>query len=228
VKSKIVSVLAITAAFALFAAVPTAHAQYDNSNDDVSCQTITKGVLKLKPALNNVAPTVPQVIQVGGTLGACTSTTHPALVFPEGKSKFKGVLTISPTGPGCLGLVGSSTATGDLTFSFSATDGPGGPGLLHKTTVVHVSSGGVVGGLATIGNGAYGQFGLGTANGGTALSITDPPGVTYGFKGGNGGATSEALIFTQQAGGTLATQCGLTPPLGIKAINIGVGEIHLQ
>jgi hypothetical protein len=112
-------------------------------------------VLKFKPALNNNPSTVPQVIQVGGTLGACVSTTHAALVFPEGKSKFKGVLTISPTGPGCLGLLGASSASGDLTFTFNATDGVGGPGLLHKTTILHIPSGGT-GGLATVGNGAYG------------------------------------------------------------------------
>jgi hypothetical protein len=101
------------AVFGLCAFVPVARAQYDNSNDDVQCQTITKGVLKFKPALNNNPSTVPQVIQVGGTLGACVSTTHAALVFPEGKSKFTGVLTISPTGPGCLGLLGASSASGD-------------------------------------------------------------------------------------------------------------------
>lgn len=222
-KNRITGVLAITAAFGLFAFVSTASAQYDNTNDDVECQTITKGVLKFKPALNNSPSTVPQVIQVGGTLGACVSTTHPALVFPEGKSKFKGTLTISPTGPGCLGLLGPSAASGDLFFTFSATDGPGGPGLKFKSTTLHIPANGTVGGLATIGNGAYGQFGLGTANGGAALSVT-----AGGFTGGDAGATSEGLVFTQQAGGTLTTLCGLTPPLGVKAINIGVGEIHIK
>ncbi len=227
-KSKLVGVLAITAAFGLCAFAPAAYAQYDNEQDDVQCQTITKGVIKFKPALNNSPSVGPQTIQVGGTLGACVSTTHAALVFPEGKSKFKGVLTISPNGPGCLGLLGASSATGDLTFSWNATDGPAGPKILHKTTILHIPSGGTVGGLATVGNGAYGQFGLGSANGGAALSITDPVGGTSGFKGGNGGATSEGLVFTQQAGGTLATLCNQVSPLGLKSINLGLGELHLQ
>ena len=216
---KFVGMLAITAAFGLCAFVPSARAQYDNTNDDVHCQTVTKGVLKFKPPLN-LADQGPGTIQVGGTLGGCSSTTHPALVFPEGKSKFKGILN-SPT-TGCLGLLGASGATGDLTFTFSATDGVGGPGLKLKTSVVHVPAGGSVGGLLGIGGGSYGQFGLGTPNGGAALSVTG------GFTGGNAGATSGGLVVTQQSSATLATFCGLTPPLGVKQINIGVAQIDLQ
>lgn len=218
-KNKIVGVLAMTAAVGLCGFVPAAYAQYDNSNDTVHCETITKGSLKFKPALNNTDQGA-ALIKVSGTLGACKSASHPALVFPEGKSKFKGVLN-SPTS-GCLGLLGPSGASGDIFFTFSATDGVGGPGLLFKTSTVTLTSGDAVGGLATIGGGAYGQFGLGTPNGGGALAVSG------GFTGGDGGATSGALIFTQQAGDTLATFCALTPPLGIKAINIGVGQIDLQ
>jgi hypothetical protein len=203
----------------LCAFVPAAYAQYDNSNDDVECQTITKGVLKFKPFLNNVDQGA-GTIKVSGTLGACKSNTHATLVFPEAKSKFKGLLN-SPTS-GCLGLLGPSGASGTITLTFKATDGVGGPGLLFPTSTVTVTAGDSVGGLATIGNGAYGQFGLGTGGGGTALAVSG------GFTGGDGGATSDALIFTQQAADTLSTFCGQTPPLGIKGINIGVGTIHLQ
>jgi len=230
VKSKIVGVLAIGTALALSTA--PAWAQYDNSNDDVVCQTVTKGVLKFKPALNNNPSTVPQLIQVGGTLGACKSNTHAALVFPEGKSKFKGLLTISPTGPGCLGLLGPSNAAGTLTFTFSATDGVGGAALLHKTATVTVPAGGTVGGLFAAGGaspqlpgGAYGSFALGAPNGANALSIS----AGSGFTGGDGGATSAGFVVTQQAGDTLATFCNDTAPgKGVKAINVGIGSIQLK
>jgi hypothetical protein len=227
--------LAITAALGL-CSVP-AWAQYDNELDDVVCQTVTKGVLKFKPALNNVGSALPQTIQVGGTLGACKSNTNANLVFPEGKSKFKGVLTI-PTSPGCLGLLGPSGATGSITFSWNATENsvPATPQkILWKTSIVNVPSGGSIGGLFAAGGsspqlpgGAYGQFSLGAPNGAAALSVTDPIGGTAGFKGGDGGATSSAFIVTQQAGDTLAAFCGLTPPLGVKSINIGVGSIELK
>jgi hypothetical protein len=223
VKIKIVGVLAIGTALALSTAPAWAQG-YDNSNDDVICQTITKGVIKFKPALNNVGSALPQSIQVGGTLGACKSNTNANLVFPEGKSKFKGILSI-PTSPGCLGLLGPSAASGSLTFTFNATDTtvPASPQpLLFKTATVTVSSGGTVGGLATIGLGAYGQFGLGSPQGGTALAVAG------GFTGGDGGSTSEGLVFTQQAADTISTFCGLTPPLGVKQINIGVGVVHLK
>ena len=235
-KSRIVGVLAITAALGL-CSVP-AWAQYDNSNDDVVCQTITKGVLKFKPALNNVGSATPQTIQVGGTLGACKSNTNANLVFPEGKSKFKGVLTI-PTSPGCLGLLGPSGAAGSITFSWNATENsvPATPQkILYKTSIVNVSSGGSIGGLFSAGGsspqlpgGAYGSFALGSPNGATALSVTPPIGATNAaFTGGDGGAMSAGFIVTQQAGDTLAAFCGLTPPLGVKSINIGVGSIQLK
>jgi hypothetical protein len=225
--------LAITVAFGLCAFVPAARAQYDNTNDDVVCQTITKGVLKFKPALNNNPSTVPQLIQVGGTLGACKSNTNANLVFPEGKSKFKGLLTISPTGPGCLGLLGASTASGTLTFTFSATENsvPASPqALMFKTATVNVPSGGTLGGLYNAGGGAgelpggaYGKFALGAPNGAAALSVTG------GFTGGDGGATSAGFVVTTQAGDTLATFCAdVLPGKGIKAINIGVGQIQLK
>jgi hypothetical protein len=220
VRSKIFGLVGTAAVIGVCAFSPAAYAQYDNTNDTVHCETVIKGSLKFKPALNNVDQG-PALIKVSGTLGACTSPSHPALVFPEGKSKFKGLLT-SPTS-GCLGLLGPSGATGDLTFTFNATDGPGGPGLLLKTTVLHIPAGGSLGGTVAVGGGTYGQFGLGTPNGAGALSLT-----SGGFTGGNGGATSGGLVVTQQAVGSLGTACALAPPLGIKAINIGLAQIDLQ
>ena len=215
-KNKLFSVLGVGAVVGLCAFVPSARAQaVDNSNDTVHCETITKGSLKFKPALNNTDQGASQ-IKVQGTLGGCSSPSNPALVFPEGKSKFKGLLN-SPTS-GCLGLLGPSGASGDIVFTW----GVASPGVLFKTSTVHLTAGDSVGGFTGIGGGQYGQFGLGTPNGGGALAVDG------GFTGGSGGVNSGGLIFTQQSVATLGTLCSQAVPLGIKAINIAVGQIDLQ
>src|SRR5690349_18045467 len=94
-------------------------AQYDNTNDTVHCGTILKGVIKPKPVLNNLG-SGPSTFAIGGTLGGCSSPSNSNLVFPEGKSKFKG--TINAPTSNCAGLAGVSTSTGTITITWNAFD----------------------------------------------------------------------------------------------------------
>ena len=97
---------------------------YDNTNDTVRCLTVTKGIIKANPPLQ-FGGALPTTISISGTLGGCTSPSHPTLVFPEGKSKFKGTL-LAPTND-CTNLNGPTTGTGTIVFTWSATDtGAGG------------------------------------------------------------------------------------------------------
>jgi hypothetical protein len=158
----------------LCAFAPSARAQaVDNSNDTVHCETVTKGAIKFAPALSATGAS-PTTIKISGTLGGCTSPSNPTLVFPEGKSKFKGVLS-APTN-NCAALAGPSGTNGTLTFTW----GVAAPGVTQKVSTVTLPAGGSVGGFGAIGGGLYGTFGLGTPNGGAALSVTG------GFTGGSG------------------------------------------
>ena len=221
-KTKIAVVFGIGAVIGLCTAVPSAWAQYDNSLDTVHCETITKGSLKFKPPLNAVdnGPSV-DGIKVGGTLGGCSSPSNPLLVFPDGKSKFKGVLS-SPTSL-CTGLLGPSNANGTLTFTWKVVPPLPDTAVLFKTSTVTISAGDTIGAFTAVGGGTYGQFLLGTPNGAGALAVTGA------FTGpGGAGANSGGIVYSQQAVATLAGQCALPQPLGIKAINIGLGQIDLQ
>jgi hypothetical protein len=193
-------------------------AQYDNTNDTVTCGTILKGKIKPKPVLNNTGPFVASVFSISGTLGGCSSPSHPALVFPEGKSKFKGTIN-APTN-NCVALAGPSTATGSVTITWSATDGVGGAGLLNKTSVVTIPANGSAGNFAPVAGALHGTFDLGVPN--AALSVTG------GFTGGTGGAGSTATVITTESVPTILSFCALTPPKGLKQITIGVGGLTLQ
>lgn len=212
-KKRLVGVFALSAAFGLCGLGSTALAQtpFANENSTVNCQTVTKGALKFAPALITGGSSL-ETIKVSGTLGGCGIPGHPEVVFPEGKSKFKGVLT-SPTND-CMALNGASATAGSLTFTW----GVAAPGVTQKTSTVNIT--GAFGSSAIINGGLYGQFNLGPPN-------APPVTVTGGFTGGDAGATSTAAVVTQQSAITLGTFC--TPPaLGIKAINIGVANITLQ
>jgi len=189
---------------------------YDNSNDTVHCGTILKGVIKPKPVLNNVG-SGPSVFSISGTLGGCSSASNPALVFPEGKSKFKGTIN-APTNA-CAALAGPSTSTGSITITWGAT-APGGAALLNKTSIVAIPSGGSAGSFAAIAGDSHGTFDLGVPN--TALSVTGA------FTGGTGGAGSTATVITTESVPTILSFCGLTPPKGLKQITISVGGLTLQ
>jgi hypothetical protein len=204
--------------------VPTATAgvpPYDNSQDTVVCTTVTKGIIKVVPPLAIPgSPTTPATISISGTLGGCSSPSHPTLVFPEGKSKFKG--TLNSTTTSCTALAGPTTGTGTITFSWGATDS-NGAGLAQKTSTLSLPTGGAVGGTfnsPTLPAAGYGQFVVGTANG-----VAMAPAVSGGFQGGNGGATSVATIVTTQS---VVTAAGFCVGKGLKQLNIGTGAIELE
>jgi hypothetical protein len=92
--------------------------------------------------------------------------------------------------------------------------------VTQKVSTVTLPAGGSVGGFGAIGGGLYGTFGLGTPNGGAALSVTG------GFTGGSGGVNSGGYVVTQQSVPSILTYCGSLT--GLKAINIGVGQIDLN
>ena len=213
-RTKLVCMLGIAAVAGFCAFAPAARAQaVDNSNDTVHCDTVTKGVIKLAPPLKN-GGTLGAVIKIGGTLGGCVSPSNPSLVFPEGKSKFKGVLNSATND--CAGLAGPSTTSGTLTFTW----GVASPGVTQKVSTVTIPSGGSVGSFTAIGSGAYGVFGLGAPQGGAALSVTG------GFTGGDGGAGSSGYVITTQSVASILSYCASLT--GLKAINIGVSQIDLN
>jgi hypothetical protein len=196
---------------------------YDNSLDTVSCGTILKGVIKPKPVLTNTGAT-PSVFALSGTLSGCTSPSNPNLVFPEGKSKFKGTIN-APTN-NCLALAGSSTATGSITITWGAIDSVSGAGMLNKTSIVNLPSMSSTGNFVVVAGDQHGDFQLGTPN---ALSVTG------GFRGpGGSGAGSNAEVITTESVTTILRACDTlaVPPAipgkGLKQITIGVGGLKLQ
>ena len=105
----------------------------DNSNGTVSCDTITKGVIKPKPTLT-LAGGFATVLSVQGVLRGCT-TNVPGVTFPDGKSKFKG--TIAANDNGCAGLAGASTSTGAITITWGTN-----VAVTNKQSVVTFGVGG--------------------------------------------------------------------------------------
>jgi hypothetical protein len=193
-----------------------AFAQTDNSNGMVTCNTITKGVVKFKPSLTS-AGGFPGTVQISGVLGDCT-TDVAGVTLPEGKSKFKGVLNSADNG--CGGLSGPSTSTGTITITWGTI-----PAVTNKVSTVTISSGGSAGGFSTIVGALRGTFDLGTsppANGGPTSALA----VAGGFTGGDGGATSGATVVTQQSVGSILFGCGSTT--GLKSLNIGAGALRLK
>jgi hypothetical protein len=207
-----------------FAFVPAASAgapPYNNQMDTVVCQTVTKGIIKVAPPLVSPGGATPTTLSISGTLGGCSSPSNPNLVFPEGKSKFKG--TISSTTNSCTALAGPTTGSGTITFSWSGSDSVSLGAFAQKTSTLSLPAGAAVGGVfvtATQPTGAYGQFVVGPGN-----SVAVAPAVTGGFQGTNGGATSNAAIVTVQSVLTLTPLCS---GKGIKQINIATGAIALQ
>jgi hypothetical protein len=121
VRSAVAVVVPLAGWFVFAPAAVAGVPAYDNSQDTVVCTTITKGLIKAVPPLSLIPPFASATtISVSGTLGGCVSPSHPTLVFPEGKSKFKG--TINGTTNNCLSLNGPTTGTGALTVTWGATD----------------------------------------------------------------------------------------------------------
>ena len=201
--------IALPVAALCFAATAHAAGTIDASNSTITCNTITKGVIQLKPALVT-GGTLPGVVKIKGTLSGCT-TTAPGVTSITGT--FKGELT--STANDCANLVGPTSNTGTIAVKWKAI-----PALIDPTSTVTVTAGDAVGGLFLgVPPGAYGLFQLGNPPG-SALSVAGS------FTGGNGGATSVASIVTTQDAGALGTLCA--SPTGLKALNMGVGTITLQ
>ncbi len=120
VMSAVAAVVPLAGWFAFVPAAAAGVPPYDNSQDTVVCTTVTKGIIKASPPLISRGAATPTTLSISGTLGGCSSPSHPSLVFPEGKSKFKG--TITSTTNNCTSLAGATTGTGTITFSWSATD----------------------------------------------------------------------------------------------------------
>jgi hypothetical protein len=220
VMSAVAAVVPLAGWFAFVPAAAAGVPPYNNSQDSVVCTTVTKGIIKASPPLNFVGG-MGATLSISGTLGGCSSPSHPTLVFPEGKSKFKG--TITSTTNNCTSLAGATTGTGTITFTWSATD-TGGAGLAQKTSTLSLPTGGAVGGTFTSPTqpaAGYGQFVVGTANG-----VAMAPAVSGGFQGGDAGATSTATVVTSQSIVTAAAACASTK--GLKQLNIGTGAIELQ
>jgi len=225
VMSAIAAAVPLAGWFAFVPAATAGVAPVDNSQDTVICTTVTKGIIKVTPPLLIPgSPSTPATISISGTLGGCSSPSRPSLVFPEGKSKFKG--TLNSTTTSCTALAGPTTGTGTITFSWGATDtgtGGTGGGLAQKTSTLTLPTGAAVGGMFTSPTqpaAQYGQFVVGTAN-----LVGVAPSVAGGFQGGNGGATSVATIVTTQSVGTAA---GFCVGKGLKQLNIGTGAIELE
>jgi len=230
VMSAVAAVVPLAGWLAFVPAATAGPPPVDVSQETVRCLTVTKGIIKAAPPLVLGGATA-AVISISGTLGGCTSPSRASLVFPEGKSKFKGTLNAATND--CLGLNGPTTGSGTITFTWSATDtgtGGTGGGLASKTSTLTLPTGAAVGGTfmsPTQPNGmgtGYGQFLVGTANG-----VAVAPSVAGDFQGGNGGATSVATLVTSQSTLTAGGFC-LPPPLGkgLKQLNIGTGAILLQ
>jgi hypothetical protein len=249
VMSAVASVMPLAGWLAFVPAATAGVAPVDNSQDTVICTTVTKGIIKVTPPLLIPGGATSTTISISGTLGGCSSPSRGSLVFPEGKSKFKG--TINGTTNSCLALAGPTTGTGTVTFSWGATDtghacsggptpgkacnvtadcGAGGTcvagtggGLAQKTSTLTLPTGAAVGGTfnsPTQPPAGYGQFVVGTANG-----VAVAPSVAGGFQGGNSGATSVATIVTTQSVGTALSFC---LGKGLKQLNIGTSAIELE
>ncbi len=206
--------------------IPASHAASvtsDNSNSSVTCNTINKGVIKLKPALTNV-DSGPAVISLKGKLAGCSTdavdSNSDPVTLTDLKSSFKGSIT-APTSD-CASLLGPSTAAGTVTIKWKADNGVK---LDEASSTVTISSGDVTTGLYAAPFGAaYGAFGLGT----TSFASGSPGGplaVTGGFTGGDGGASSQANVVTNEDISFILAQCG---GKGVKALTIGIGNLNLS
>jgi hypothetical protein len=221
VMSAVAAVVPLAGWFAFVPAASAGAPPYDNSQDTVVCQTVTKGIIKVTPPLITPGTATPTTLTISGTLGGCSSPSNPNLVFPEGKSKFKG--TISSTTNDCTSLAGPTSGSGTVTFTWSGSDSVSLGAFGQKTSTLSLPTGAAVGGIFSTTSqptALYGQFVVGPGNG-----VAVAPAVTGGFQGGNGGATSNAAIVTVQSVLSLTPLCS---GKGIKQLNIATGAIELQ
>jgi hypothetical protein len=192
--------------------IPTSHAAdppIDVSNATVTCNTINKGVIKIKPPLVNGGTAVP-VLSLAGKLAGCS--TSEGNVIADFKSSIKGTLT--GTSNDCGGLLDGSGITGTITVKWG-----GALKITPTTSTITVSGGDVTNGVFSASwGGAYGQFQLGSPPG-SALAVSGA------FTGGDGGAASTAIAVTQEDLAVILGQCA---GKGVKALNIGLGQLQLS
>jgi hypothetical protein len=179
----------------------------DVSNDKINCNTVI-GSVKIKPALVNGGVAGATDIKVKGTLDGCTDTTNGAVIIHA--SKFKGELT--GTSNDCATLLSASSVTGSITVKWKADSTT--PITPNTSTLTPGTLTGGTFAPAALAPATYGDFTIGS--GAT---------VSGAFTGGDGGATTHAVLATGQDVGALGTACA---GAGIKAITIGLGTLTLQ
>jgi hypothetical protein len=179
----------------------------DVSNDTVACNTLNKGVIKIKPPLINGGTAVP-VFSVSGKLAGCS--TSAAVAINDFKSSFKGTLT--GTSNDCAGLLDGSGITGSIVTKWNAP-----PKITPTSSTITITAGDVTNGVFSAPwGGAYGRFQLGSPPGG-------PLAVSGAFTGGDGGINSTAVAVTQEDITVILAQCA---GKGVKALTIGLGQLQ--
>ena len=100
--------IALPVAALCFAATAHAAGTVDASNSTITCNTITKAVIQLKPALVT-GGLLPGTVKIKGSLSGCT-TNAPGVTSITGT--FKGELTGGMND--CADLIGPTTNTGTI------------------------------------------------------------------------------------------------------------------
>ena len=215
-----------------FVSLPNAEAaappKVDVSNHTVTCDTFY-GSIKSVPALT-LAGSGPGTITVKGVLDGCHDDTvgdYDATSNPGGVSlapaKVKGTLNVTSTS--CTALAGLSAGTsGSLTTTWKTVAGT--PKLLANSTTLNVNqTNGAFSTVQTASNNfsaSYGEFQIGTP---ASYGGTLAPSATGNFAGTDGGASSTVDVVTSQSVGALLAAC--STPAGLKAINLGLGIVHI-
>jgi hypothetical protein len=200
----------------LFAGAVHAQVPVDVSNASVTCNTLVKASLKASPALVN-GGTVPTTIKVKGVLAGCSSP-DAAVGFPEFKSKFSGAISLSSND--CSGLIAPSVSSASITVKWNMV-----PKGAPNQSVITIDAGDLTGGLLTPGwGGVYAYLGLGvnprpSGMPGTALAVSGA------FTGGDGGVQSTADLVSQEDVALVFQLCSTT---GVKALDLGIGQLHLE
>ncbi len=205
-------------------------APIDVSNDHVTCTTFF-GSLKFNPALTLATPNVPTTATVKGTLDGCIDADNSNVKIAA--SKLAG--TIDYPSNSATALEGMATVTGS-SFTISWKAASGAAKLVQSTTTLNFSqlftstvgltmSGGPSGSDSNFTD-SYGLFQLGhdTAHGGTAV-----PSVTAGgaFTGGDSGHTSTMDGLSSGSVTALAGPSGILSKAGLKAVSLGIGQMHI-
>ena len=216
--SRIVKVATVASLLLAPLFVGAAQAQVDVSNGSVTCNTIVKASLKASPALVLGGMAGETTIKVKGVLGGCSSN-DTAVSFPDNKSKFKGALTI-PTND-CLGLVMLNLTSASLEVKWKMNEKTN----LNASTITIDQSDATAGIYTTPWNTGHAYVGLGVNDRpsgmpGTALAVSGA------FTGGDGGAQSTVDLISAQDLQTIIAACQTAT--GVKQVDLGIGQIHLQ